>query len=85
LAFLIKQVGNIIARGNLAAEMKWIDTIDPTYDTDPRHARRRRIRRRTLPAILRGRGPAGTTAGQYCRLLLIGYFEGLVAERAGTG
>jgi transposase len=35
-----------------------------------------------VPAILCGRGPAGLAPGRYFRLLLIGYFEGLDAERA---
>jgi len=42
----------------------------------------RRERRRTLPPILRGEGRPGLPPGRYFRLLLIGYFEGLDAERA---
>ena len=35
-----------------------------------------------MPEILLGRGATGAAARRYFRLLLIGYFEGLDAERA---
>jgi transposase len=40
------------------------------------------FRRGPVRAVLRGRGPPRTAVGRYFRLLLIGYFEGLDAERA---
>ena len=51
-------------------------------ESDPRHARFRRVRRRLCQPFYADDGRPGLPPGRYFRLLLIGYFEGLDAERA---
>ena len=51
-------------------------------ESDSRPARLRRLRRRLCQRFYADDGRPGLPPGRYFRLLLIGYFEGLDAERA---